>query len=66
MANKSGYQQELATVKKEVKELKVEMVSLKEAFEDHILTEDEKKMIDNTIKTKKEGKLSTHKQLFGQ
>lgn len=66
MTDRTNYQQELETIKKKVETLRSEMSSLKEAFEDHILTEEEKEMIDSAAKAKKESKLFTSKEVFGE
>lgn len=66
MVEKTNYQQELETIKKEVETLRSEMSNLKEAFDDHILIEEEKEMIDEAAKAKKQGKLFTSKEVFGE
>lgn len=52
-------------LKKELAELRQEVFRLKEEFDDHILTDEERTLVDEYLEAKKRGKLLTHKDVFG-
>ena len=57
--------QEIIELKKVVIDMKQEMDFIKDIFEDRILSEDDKKAIDDTIKAEKSGNLKSMKEVFG-
>ena len=57
--------QEIIELKKVVIDMKQEMDFIKDIFEDRILSEDDKKAIDETLKAEKVGKLKSMKEVFG-
>lgn len=57
--------QEIVELKKVVIDMKQEIDFIKDIFEDRILSEDDKKAIDETLKAEKSGKLKSMKEVFG-
>ena len=54
---------EIIDLKKVVIDMKQEVDFIKDIFEDRILSEDDKKAIDETLKAEKLGKLKSHEDL---
>ena len=57
--------QEIIELKKVVIDIKQEIDFIKDIFEDRILSKDDKKAIDETLKAEKVGKLKSMKEVFG-
>jgi len=57
--------QEIINLKKIVIDMKQEVDFIKDIFEDRILSEDDKKAIEETLKAEKLGKLKSMKEVFG-
>ena len=57
--------QEIIELKKVVIDMKQGVDFIKDIFEDRILSEDDKKAIDKTLKAEKIGKLKSMKEVFG-
>ena len=55
---------EIGELKKVVVDMKQEIDFIKERFEDRILSEDDKKAIDETLEAEKEGKLKSMDEVF--
>ncbi len=57
--------QEIIELKKVVIDMKQEIDFIKDIFEDKILSENDKKAIDETLKAARVGKLKSMKEVFG-
>jgi len=66
MATETQVLSELKMLKRTVSKLESEFSALKERFTDHLLTEEEKQMIDEAMQEKKEGKLLSSTEIFGK
>jgi len=55
---------EIGELKKVVVDMKQEIDFIKERFEDRILSEDDKKAIDETLEAEKAGKLKSMDEVF--
>ena len=56
---------EIRQLKESMSEMKGELRILRERFNDFYLSDKERKILKETIKLKKKGKLLTHKEEFG-
>lgn len=57
--------QEIIELKKIVIDMKQEVDFIKDIFEDRILSEDDKRAIDETLEAEKFGNLKSMKEVFG-
>ena len=56
---------QIAELKKMVIDIKQEVDFIKDVFEDKYLSKEDKKAIDQTLKSEKSGKLKSMKEVFG-
>ena len=55
---------EIGSIKKVVFDIKQELDSIKDVFEDKFLSEDDKKAIDETLEAEKKGELKSMEEVF--
>jgi hypothetical protein len=57
--------QEIVQIKKAMSSMQHELNALKETLQERLLSEDDRKAIDETLKAEKQGKLRSMKAVFG-